>query len=154
MGSQWRDWRDVEMCSNFLIRQIKRAAVFLTRCSRNMCICDRRLVKSCNSQGGEEDHTFGPTKVREHFPEEELTLGKNRLLEVARLVEWEWIELNGIKYSSLSSLETVCCDKSAWICLLIKHKFWEGLRCLSAGKVLLEISYWLVLWFLYLYFRA
>ena len=29
------------MCSNFLIRQIKRAAVFGTRCSRNMCICDR-----------------------------------------------------------------------------------------------------------------
>jgi len=25
---------------------------------------------------GIEDHTFGPTKVREHFPEEELTLGK------------------------------------------------------------------------------
>jgi len=24
-GSQWRDWRDVEMWSNFLIRQIKRA---------------------------------------------------------------------------------------------------------------------------------
>jgi len=34
-----------------------------------------------------EDHTFGLTKVREHFPEEELTLGKNRLLEVASLVE-------------------------------------------------------------------
>ena len=29
---------------------------------------------------GIEDHIFGPTKVREHFPEEELTLGKNRLL--------------------------------------------------------------------------
>jgi len=25
---------------------------------------------------------------REHFPDEELTLGKNRLLEVASLVEW------------------------------------------------------------------
>ena len=34
-----------------------------------------------------EDHIFGPTKVREHFPEEELTLGKNRLLDVASLVE-------------------------------------------------------------------
>jgi len=31
---------------------------------------------------------FGPTKVREHFPEEELTLGKNMLLQVASLVEW------------------------------------------------------------------
>ena len=28
---------------------------------------------------GIEDHVFGPTKVREHFPEEELTPGKNRL---------------------------------------------------------------------------
>ena len=36
---------------------------------------------------GIEDHTFGPTKVREHFPVEELTLGKNRLLEVSSLVE-------------------------------------------------------------------
>jgi len=36
---------------------------------------------------GIEDHTFEPTKVREHFPGEELTLGKNRLLEVASLVD-------------------------------------------------------------------
>jgi len=36
---------------------------------------------------GIEGHTFGPTNVREHFPEEELTLGKNRLLEVASHVE-------------------------------------------------------------------
>ena len=36
---------------------------------------------------GIEDHTFGPMNLKEHFPEEELTLGKNRLLEVARLVE-------------------------------------------------------------------
>jgi len=36
---------------------------------------------------GIEDHTFGPTNVREHFPEEELTLGRNRLLEVDSLVE-------------------------------------------------------------------
>ena len=34
-----------------------------------------------------EDHTFGRTNVREDFPEEELTLGKNRLLEVASHVE-------------------------------------------------------------------
>ena len=34
-----------------------------------------------------EDHTFGPINFREHFPEEELTLGKNRFLEVASLVE-------------------------------------------------------------------
>ena len=32
--------------------------------------------------------TFGPMNLREHFPEEELTLGKNRFLEVASLVEW------------------------------------------------------------------
>jgi len=34
-----------------------------------------------------EDHIFGPINLREHFPEEELTLGKNRFLEVASLVE-------------------------------------------------------------------
>ena len=37
---------------------------------------------------GIEDHTFGPINFREHFPEEELTLGKNKSLEVASLVEW------------------------------------------------------------------
>ena len=36
---------------------------------------------------GIEDHTFGPINLREYFPEEELTLGKNRCLEVASLVE-------------------------------------------------------------------
>jgi len=36
---------------------------------------------------GIEDHTFGPMNLREHFPEEELTLGKNSFLEVAGLVE-------------------------------------------------------------------
>jgi len=34
-----------------------------------------------------EDHTFGPINLREHFPEEELTQDKNRLFEVASLVE-------------------------------------------------------------------
>jgi len=29
---------------------------------------------------GIEDHTFGPINLREHFHEEELTLGKNRFL--------------------------------------------------------------------------
>jgi len=33
------------------------------------------------------DHKFGPIHLREHFSEEELTLGKNRFLEVASLVE-------------------------------------------------------------------
>ena len=27
---------------------------------------------------GIEDHTFGPMNLKEHFPEDELTLGKNR----------------------------------------------------------------------------
>jgi len=36
---------------------------------------------------GIEDYTFGPTKAREHFPEEESTLGQNRLLGVGSLVE-------------------------------------------------------------------
>ena len=35
---------------------------------------------------GIEDHAFRPIHLREHFPEEELTLGKNRFLEVASLV--------------------------------------------------------------------
>jgi len=64
---------------------------------------------------GIEDHTFGSINLSEHFPEKELTLGKNKFLEVASLVEWELIELSGIKYSSKwfgSSL------KSAQICLL------------------------------------
>jgi len=33
------------------------------------------------------DHTFGPINLREHFPEEELTICENRFLEVASLVE-------------------------------------------------------------------
>ena len=36
---------------------------------------------------GIDDHTFAPMNLRKHFPEEELTLGKNRFLEVASLVE-------------------------------------------------------------------
>jgi len=35
---------------------------------------------------GVEDHTFGPTNVRAHFLDEELTLDKNMLLEVNNLV--------------------------------------------------------------------
>ena len=29
-------------------------------------------------QSGIEDHTFGPTNVRENFPDDEFTLGKNK----------------------------------------------------------------------------
>ena len=36
---------------------------------------------------GIEEHTFGLINLRERFPEEELTLCKNRFLEVASLVE-------------------------------------------------------------------
>ena len=36
---------------------------------------------------GIEDHIFRPMNLREHFPVEELTLCKNRFLEVASLVE-------------------------------------------------------------------
>jgi len=39
------------------------------------------------TQSGIYDHTFGPNNVREHLPEEELTLGKNRLLVADSLVE-------------------------------------------------------------------
>jgi len=46
-----------------------------------------KVVESLISSGI-EDHTFGPINLREHFLEEELTLGKNRFLEVASLVEW------------------------------------------------------------------
>ena len=45
-----------------------------------------KVVESLISSGI-EDHTFGPINLTEHFPEEELTLGKNRFLEVASLVE-------------------------------------------------------------------
>jgi len=38
-------------------------------------------------QSGIEDPTFGPINVREHFPEEQLILSKNRLLEVYSHVE-------------------------------------------------------------------
>ena len=44
------------------------------------------MVESLISSGI-EDHAFGPINLREHFPEEELTLGENRFLEVASLVE-------------------------------------------------------------------
>jgi len=42
------------------------------------------------TSSGIEDHPFGPLNLRERFPEEELTLGKNRFLEVASLVECEF----------------------------------------------------------------
>jgi len=45
-----------------------------------------KVVENLTSSGI-EDHTFGPINLREHFPEVELTLGKNMFLEVARLVE-------------------------------------------------------------------
>ena len=39
---------------------------------------------------GIEDHTFGPMDLRERFPKEGLTLGKNRFLEVASLEECDF----------------------------------------------------------------
>ena len=45
-----------------------------------------KVVESLISSGI-EDHIFEPVNLREHFPEEELTLGKNRFLEVTSLVE-------------------------------------------------------------------
>jgi len=36
---------------------------------------------------GIEDHTFGPINLRVNCPAEELTLGKNKFVEVANLVE-------------------------------------------------------------------
>jgi len=54
---------------------------------------------------GTEDHTFGPTNVKENFPEEELTLGKNRLLEVDSL---EWNR----RKSHRNCLQAVCWSKS------------------------------------------
>ena len=38
-------------------------------------------------QSGIDDQTFGPTNAREYFPEEEFTVGRNKLLEGDRLVE-------------------------------------------------------------------
>ena len=45
-----------------------------------------KMVENLISSGM-EDHTFGPINLRGHFPEDELTLGKNRFLEVASLEE-------------------------------------------------------------------
>jgi len=39
---------------------------------------------------------FLANNVREHFPQDELTLVKNNLLEADSLVEWEWIQLIGV----------------------------------------------------------
>ena len=39
---------------------------------------------------GIEDRTFGPMNLRERFLKEELTLGKNRFLEVASLEEYDF----------------------------------------------------------------
>ena len=77
-----------------------------------------KVVENLMSSGI-EDHTFGPINLRECFPEEELTLSKNRFLEVASLVEWWWIELSGININK-NDLEAVCYDKSARIC------HWKG----------------------------
>ena len=41
---------------------------------------------------GIEDRTFGPMNLREHFPEEELTLGKKRFLRL--LVLWNENEMS------------------------------------------------------------
>jgi len=38
-------------------------------------------------QSGIEDHAFRPRTASEHFPEEELALGENKLLEVDSLAE-------------------------------------------------------------------
>ena len=47
------------------------------------------LVESLISSGI-EDRTFGPMNLRERFLKEELTLGKNRFLEVASLEEYDF----------------------------------------------------------------
>ena len=39
-----------------------------------------------------------------------------------------WMEQN----IHQNDLEAVCCDKSAWICLLKSYIIWEGIRHLSA----------------------
>jgi len=44
-------------------------------------------------ESGIDDHTFDPANVKKHFPEDEFTLGENRLLEVDSLMVWEWMEL-------------------------------------------------------------
>lgn len=41
-----------------------------------------KVAEDFSMEFGSEDHTFGPINVREHFPEAELNIGKNRLLEV------------------------------------------------------------------------
>jgi len=48
-------------------------------------LCLKIKVAEDLIESGTEDLTFGPTNVREHFLEEELTLGRNRLLEMDSL---------------------------------------------------------------------
>jgi len=45
-----------------------------------------KVVESLISSGI-GDHTFGTINLREYFPKEDLTLGKNRFLEVSSLEE-------------------------------------------------------------------
>jgi len=53
------------------------------RCFLSLCL--KIKVAEDLIESGTEDLTFGPTNVREHFLEEELTLGRNRLLEMDSL---------------------------------------------------------------------
>ena len=48
-------------------------------------------------QSGLDDHAFGQASVREHFPEEVLTLRQNRLLGVDIRLDWVWTELIEVK---------------------------------------------------------
>jgi len=61
-------------------------------CSNEMCFLSCHLkvmVAEALIKSGIEGDTFWPTNVREHFPQDELTLVKNNLLEADSLVEWE-----------------------------------------------------------------
>ena len=79
-----------ETCRILLLRSDMLLKYIIMYFSRKRCMISFHLkvkVAEDSIQCGIEDHTFGSPHVREHFFEEELTLGKTRLLEVDGLVE-------------------------------------------------------------------
>jgi len=68
-----------------------------------------KVVESLISSGV-EDHTFGPINLREHFPEEELTLSKNyshgiqswKFLQEIRKCSVSWCQMSSANKSNVA----------------------------------------------------
>ena len=76
---------------------------------------------------GIEDHTFGPMNLRERFPEEELTLGKNRFLEVASLEECDFFHFPFPGFPNKIQGNT----RVAWEVPRHRPSFWSSLPFVS-----------------------